>query len=1183
MRTLIAALLFGLIYCNSFTQTAVSITQKRNVFDEKGDFYFNKGQYEKAIAYYNMAYKKDADNFYSVLRKAEAYTELELFPQAEECFRLVFASNQRLDNIFRLKYAIVLLSNNKHAKAAEWIGKYNQYIEENIEGGNYISTADSRVKLYKDSTFIIVRKLNEINSIESEVAAAFLDNELIFSSSRKSADPSEGGGSYSFYVANYNDAGRITSIGSYNHGFNSAQNESGISLSSDGMRFFVTRSGANNRNLQAFDALIPQSNTEQVNLSPITIQGFNGSIGYPVLNSNGTTMYFVSDAPGGSGGLDLYKCKLEGNQWKSPENLGSTINTSGNESYPSLLNDTVLFFSSDGHNGKGGYDIFSVNLKYANKIVKGLGGDINTSSDDFNLVLINGGNTGYFSSNRPGGKGKEDIYIAGILDLKLRYEGYKHKQRTSMEDGKINLYVSNGDEYNIAQGDNGFAFGFYPNDNYKIVIQKENIKAEDILDNYTVSKEQQEKVFLNPPAAESAEIILHKGMKYLFTSGNEAISPEYKAKLDQMAGEYQADAISLTALAKEMQFDDGEIYTIKFVKDDDKVSYKSNKETMLYINGEEINLYNRAFFIVLPLKSETTFNLQTDLEALEESFNPKKYSLAIDDGPVFKAASDGPWLVSMVVNTENVEDVLPANRFQAEEISFIPSSEYLLTLSKPDPESENDIEIIVPLTRGVKYNLTSTKKGSSEYKEALAEFIIGRDGLELVDEEVIDISILSKELEIEKGEDLSFTLMPVKNLGNKPSNDFIAKSRLTLDDKVFDISRLDVYTINVPFVEGQNVKIQTDLEYLKNNFSSNTYTMNLDTAGFFTEIEVDTTGYGELKKKGWLVSMNVNTESANEVEIRNQLMAKEVSIIPGKEYILTVSKVDAETGEEDEIIVPLTRKVKYDFTANPMSEEEYKKSLEKFIKGQEEIETVDGELIDIKLLSKELKINEGDKVSFSLLPVKSPVKNAPKELGVKSSLFLDNKIVEFTHIQKYTINVPLVNDGKMNLHSDVVYIEENFDPGTFTLDVDTLGFFSEILVDTTGYGDRVFHEEEITDPVYDVVIVNFELNKYDLTPTALKIIREKVVDELKDDNRLYVTIKGYTDALGDADYNEKLSKNRAESVKDFLSKNGIGEERIRTFSFGESKALADGVDWEDLTEEELKKHRKVEIVIYLPE
>ena len=178
--------------------------------------------------------------------------------------------------------------------------------------------------------------------------------------------------------------------------------------------------------------------------------------------------------------------------------------------------------------------------------------------------------------------------------------------------------------------------------------------------------------------------------------------------------------------------------------------------------------------------------------------------------------------------------------------------------------------------------------------------------------------------------------------------------------------------------------------------------------------------------------------------------------------------------------------------------------------------------------------------------------------------------------------MPLGEEQKVNMQTNIEYLQENYDPGAISIDVDTAEFFSEIEIDTTGLGDRIIKDEEIKDPVFDVIVINFELNEHVLLPDAKKIIQESVIDELKKDSRLYVTVKGYTDALGDADYNYRLSKKRAESVNEFLKENGIGENRIRTFSFGESQALKDGVNWEDLSEEELRKHRKVEIVIYLP-
>jgi outer membrane protein OmpA-like peptidoglycan-associated protein len=209
-------------------------------------------------------------------------------------------------------------------------------------------------------------------------------------------------------------------------------------------------------------------------------------------------------------------------------------------------------------------------------------------------------------------------------------------------------------------------------------------------------------------------------------------------------------------------------------------------------------------------------------------------------------------------------------------------------------------------------------------------------------------------------------------------------------------------------------------------------------------------------------------------------------------------------------------------------------------------------------------------------------KTPTPEEPAMSSLFLDNKVVEFTQIQKYSINMPLSDDREVNMQTNIDYLRENFEPTSFTLDVDTLGFFSEITVDTTGIGARGIREEPVKDPVFDLVTVYFDLNVYALSPEAKNTIQKSVVDELKADSRLYVTIKGFTDALGDPGYNFNLSKKRAESVKEFLKTNGIGESRIRTLSFGASQLIEKNIDWKTLDESELRKYRKVEIVIYLP-
>ncbi|MCK5372417.1 MAG: PD40 domain-containing protein, partial [Cyclobacteriaceae bacterium] len=123
------------------------------------------------------------------------------------------------------------------------------------------------------------------------------------------------------------------------------------------------------------------------------------SINHPAISEDGKTIYFVSDMPGGKGGTDIYSSNFIKGKWTSPQNLGAEINTSQNDSHPFIKKNT-LYFSSDGHPGFGGLDIFSVNLKDRPIEVLNFGFPINTHYDDFDLILDTTGIFGYLVSNR---------------------------------------------------------------------------------------------------------------------------------------------------------------------------------------------------------------------------------------------------------------------------------------------------------------------------------------------------------------------------------------------------------------------------------------------------------------------------------------------------------------------------------------------------------------------------------------------------------------------------------------------------------------------------------------------------------------------------------------------------------------------------------------------------------------
>jgi len=142
------------------------------------------------------------------------------------------------------------------------------------------------------------------------------------------------------------------------------------------------------------------------------------SVGHPALSTGGDTLYFISNMPGGKGGTDLYFCLWENEKWGSPVSLGPEVNSVGDEMFPSI-NGNTLYFASNGFAGFGGLDLFKSTLaggKWSKP--ENLGMPINSSFDDFALVIDPKSKKGFFSSNRPGGKGSDDIYACKVVTSK---------------------------------------------------------------------------------------------------------------------------------------------------------------------------------------------------------------------------------------------------------------------------------------------------------------------------------------------------------------------------------------------------------------------------------------------------------------------------------------------------------------------------------------------------------------------------------------------------------------------------------------------------------------------------------------------------------------------------------------------------------------------------------------------
>lgn len=134
------------------------------------------------------------------------------------------------------------------------------------------------------------------------------------------------------------------------------------------------------------------------------------SVGHPAISADGRTLYFSSNMPGTVGESDLFVSRLENGVWTRPENLGHYINTPGQELFPFLYRDSLLFFASNGHGGMGGLDIFYCDIKRRGQQLSTFPAPVNSAADDFGVFIEHEGASGFFSSNREGGKGQDDIY-----------------------------------------------------------------------------------------------------------------------------------------------------------------------------------------------------------------------------------------------------------------------------------------------------------------------------------------------------------------------------------------------------------------------------------------------------------------------------------------------------------------------------------------------------------------------------------------------------------------------------------------------------------------------------------------------------------------------------------------------------------------------------------------------------
>ena len=267
-----------------------------------------------------------------------------------------------------------------------------------------------------------LRNATKINTPHLEFSPAYYQNGIVFASSRFEAGKLDEKINETFFELFYSETdanNEPLKPRAFSMAVNSFLHEGPVTFNRAGNRIFFTRNNIQ-KGLQKADSKgvvrlkIYEAKKGVYDWEEVKELQFNSdefSCAHPTLSADETKLYFSSDRPGGFGGMDIWVVEKSGSLWGNPVNLGPDFNTSKNEVFPFFHSSGNLFFSSNGHSGKGGLDIFMTNIQNESNIITNLGAPFNSDEDDLGLILSPDGTTGYFSSARSGGTGKDDIYF----------------------------------------------------------------------------------------------------------------------------------------------------------------------------------------------------------------------------------------------------------------------------------------------------------------------------------------------------------------------------------------------------------------------------------------------------------------------------------------------------------------------------------------------------------------------------------------------------------------------------------------------------------------------------------------------------------------------------------------------------------------------------------------------------
>ena len=514
----------------------------------KGEKFLAIGEYHDAAEQFKKAYTKTPTKERQLrgqraLKMAHCYRHISSTQKAISAYRNALRYNvASLDD--RLDYARLLLKNGEYKRALTEFELLNDSMPNNVLVRNGLLSAKMAPKWKEQGSDYTVKKMTEFNSRRADYCPVLAGDQwdrLYFSSTRNDALGDElsgitGAKPGDIFFSDKDDKGKWSKPQTIESGLNTEYDEGACCLSPDGSTMYLTQC-LSDASYPRFAQIVTaqRSDASWGKTTPLLITNDTlSAYAHPAVSPDGEWLYFVSDMPGGKGGLDIWRMRLTANGPVGVENLGEPINTPGDEMFPTFRPNGDFYFSSDGHPGFGGLDIFIATVGEDGKYhLSHPGYPLNSQGDDFGMTFQGQLNQGFFSSNRGDGRGWDHVYSFYNPEIVQTIRGWIYEQDGyELTAGEARIVGTDGTNLRLGvRGDGSFEYVVKPGVDYIILAMCDgflNHKEEIHVDSVKESKVYD----LQFPLASISAPVLIDNIFYAFDKAT--LLPESKNALDSL-------------------------------------------------------------------------------------------------------------------------------------------------------------------------------------------------------------------------------------------------------------------------------------------------------------------------------------------------------------------------------------------------------------------------------------------------------------------------------------------------------------------------------------------------------------------------------------------------------------------------------------------------------------------------